>query len=445
MPDNLFACPRCDTPLAELRCAACRIDFPTLDAVICLSVEPAAAIAEWRVRWRRALAELETREAQARAGVDATDTMAETRARLERVAHACAEQRSILERWLKVLGETTVVARETYLALRTRLPGNMGLLSYEANVFRDWAWGERENAIAVEAITSAVGTAPIARLLVLGAGAGRLAYDLHQALVPDTTIAVDLNPLPLLIASRVAAGSIEPFWEFPLAPRTLEDVARRRELRAPAPARPGLQFVMADVMRLPIVAGGFDLVVTPWLLDVVDAPIDGLLARINTCLSIGGRWVDHGSMAFRGPHEADWLTAGELSAFARASGFSEPIVQERSMPYLASPASRHARQELVATSTATKLADRVRPARHSNLPEWLVTGRDPIPLEALRTQVTTTRINAWVLGLIDGQRSVVDIGQLLERERLMPADDAIAAVRRMLITLVEEARNPSAL
>jgi hypothetical protein len=202
---------------------------------------------------------------------------------------------------------------------------------------------------------------------------------------------------------------------------------------------------MADVMRLPIVAGGFDLVVTPWLLDVVDAPIDGLLARINTCLSIGGRWVNHGSMAFRGPHEADWLTAGELSAFARASGFSEPIVQERSMPYLASPASRHARQELVATSTATKLADRVRPARHSNLPEWLVTGRDPIPLEALRTQVTTTRINAWVLGLIDGQRSVVDIGQLLERERLMPADDAIAAVRRMLITLVEEARNPSAL
>src|SRR5690606_32530422 len=84
---------------------------------------------------------------------------------------------------------------ETYLALRTRLPPDQGLLTYYPIVHRDWAWDGDENAVSLDLVRDALdGRAP-GRTLVLGAGAGRLAYDVHRHLAPAATIALDFNPL----------------------------------------------------------------------------------------------------------------------------------------------------------------------------------------------------------------------------------------------------------
>ena len=54
--DSLLACPRCDKRLIldaseHLVCDACKLEFPSLDAVRFLYAEPDASIADWRNRW----------------------------------------------------------------------------------------------------------------------------------------------------------------------------------------------------------------------------------------------------------------------------------------------------------------------------------------------------------------------------------------------------------
>ena len=76
---------------------------------------------------------------------------------------------------------------------------------------------------------------------MLGAGAGRLAYDIHMRWGPPLTIAADFNPLLLFVARDVAQGGVVELYEFPIAPRTIADHAILRALQAPAPVRAGLR------------------------------------------------------------------------------------------------------------------------------------------------------------------------------------------------------------
>jgi hypothetical protein len=111
------------------------------------------------------------------------------------------------------------------------------------------------------------------------------------------------------------------------------------------------------------------------------------------------------------------------------------------IPYLDSPASRHARREVVLSWRADKQKHSKRAERHQALPDWIVRGRDPIPaLEHFRVAATTTRIHAHIMAMIDGRRSLLDMAQLLEQQRLMPANEAEASIRGLLIKLYDESR-----
>src|SRR5690606_32887966 len=89
----------------------------------------------------------------------------------------------------------------------------------------------------------------LGRTLVLGAGAGRLAYDIHTQLAPDTTVALDFNPLLMIIARRVTQGENVELYEFPIAPRTAADQAVLRTLSVPSLAPDGLMWMLADTHR----------------------------------------------------------------------------------------------------------------------------------------------------------------------------------------------------
>ena len=84
------------------------------------------------------------------------------------------------------------------------------------------------------------------------------AYDLHPHGAQALTVALDINPLLLLVAERVIRGGRVELYEFPIAPRTGADAAIRRELVAPAAARPGLELVFADAWRAPFAAQTFE-------------------------------------------------------------------------------------------------------------------------------------------------------------------------------------------
>src|SRR5688572_29491714 len=234
---------RLDLQRAGWICEACSAGYPIFGGVPWLFADPQAMLAEWRGRLGFLLLELE-REAQAlRASIAAVPAGSLAAKRLTTLAAANEDHARRLKLILTPLGMAdSKVGYETHLALRTRLPLDQGLTNYYVNLHRDWSWGDAENAAALAAVSEVAGHGyewgPTA---VLGAGAGRLAYDIHMQCGPPLTIAADFNPLLLFVARDVTQGGVVELYEFPIAPRTLADHAVLRGLQAPAPVRPGFE------------------------------------------------------------------------------------------------------------------------------------------------------------------------------------------------------------
>ena len=437
----LLACPACGGRLTGSSCLDCRIDFPTVADIPWMMPEPRPALIEWRGRLHYLLAHYAAEAARQRAALEQAPKDGATRRRLDHVARALDDQAEKIRKLMAPLGVASRnEAHAVHVALGTELPLNQGLSSYYTNLHRDWCWGEAENAAGLAAVMGAMpaGLHP-RRVLVLGAGAGRLAYDLHGAIQPALTVALDFNPLFMLAAQRILAGQALELYEFPIAPRTIDDHAVLRRLSAPAVAAPGLELLLADASAPPFQAGVFDLVLTPWFIDVAGEPIAVQLRRINRLLAPGGHWINHGSLAFANGSPADALSLEELLESLTYSGFARAEANEAQLPYLASPASRHARLETVITFAARKERDVEAVAAGRALPDWLRQIDLPVPaLPQFRAQSLSTRVYAFLLAMIDGERTIRDMARLMEQQKLMTAADAEPAIRRFLARVLEQ-------
>jgi len=448
---SLLACPRCDkTPLAEsdgnFRCDACNIDFPSIDGIPWMFADPQATLGEWRGRLQFSLQQLSQESANLDAETSNKDLRALTKRRIERYKKATDSHRRSLQKILRPVDVQSLHGNyESYLALRTRLPSDQALNTYYANVHRDWAWGDEENKASLKQVRSVLhDNAELGNVLVLGAGAGRLAYDLHMQTDCTHTVAMDFNPLLLLIAKAVTSGDKLKLYEFPIAPKSLEDDAVLRTLSAPEVVRDGFYLVLGDALRPPFAAQAFDTVVTPWLIDIVTEDLPILAARINGLLKANGRWINFGSLAFAHPERARRYSPEEAKAIVAENGFSDPYVSEATIPCMCSPASRHGRQEKVFTFSAYKEREAEQPARHRALPDWIVTGTEPVPLTpSFRSQAMTTQIYSFIMSLIDGKRTLKDMAIVLEKQKLMTREEAEPAIRSFLTRMYDDSQKQS--
>jgi len=443
-----LACPRCARHPLELAderiyCRSCRISFRELDTLPWLFAEPDAAWQEWRKRYEFMLASLNRARELSVTALDAQDRvlLPATRARLEKriaVEGAHIETlRSVLSAFESDVPETDLA---TSLALRTRLPPDQGLLTYYGNVHRDWVWGDEENAASVALIERVIESHQPRRMLVLGSGAGRLTYDLHQRYRPECTIGLDFNPLLATIAARVTRGEKLRLREFPIAPRNIDDYGLEQELSCPAAAE-GLSWVLGDTHRPPFAPRSFDTVVTPWLIDIVPEQLDSFVARINYLLSDGGVWVNFGSLSFFNMHPVLQYSLEECTQTAQQLGFAEPRTAAQTMKYMSSPASRHGRMEEVIAWSAQKMKHEKKVPKYRALPDWIVRGDSPIPLtRGVQTQAASSQIHGFLLSLIDGRRTLGDIAKIAVERRLLQPHEAEATIRNFLIKMADESR-----
>ncbi|MBS0393498.1 MAG: class I SAM-dependent methyltransferase [Proteobacteria bacterium] len=440
----LLQCPRCRrAPLvpdeAALACRACRVQFPRVGGVPWLFADPDLSLGDWR---NRLTLYLEDFAAAARlAEIELSGARrAPTRARLSLLREAYLEQARLVRELLAPLAMPALpLPHATQLAVGSALPLSQDLHSYYANVHRDWCWGGEENQAALAQVGPAVGAAE--RVLVLGAGAGRLAYDLHQTGASRLTVALDINPLLVLAAERVVRGVPVELYEFPIAPLRTEDVAVRRRLVAPAPARAGLELVFADAWRAPFAPQSFEAVVTPWLIDIVDEDLEQIASAVNRLLVPGGRWVNFGSLAFPWRNPARRLGPDEVREVATEAGFEVTLQRDAALPYMRSPVSRHARTETVALLAAEK---RRRAPREDGgdaaQPAWLRDTALPVPrTEALALAADASRIQAVLLALVDGKRSIDELTRIVAEQRLLPPAQARSAVQGLLERLLRSA------
>jgi SAM-dependent methyltransferase/uncharacterized protein YbaR (Trm112 family) len=425
-------CPRCGRVLLErgraLECRPCAASFPILGGVPCLLDDPASAIGAWR-------ADLARLGALVRDGRDrllaeaATAALPSTRRRLEQLREGQAEQLRQVE---GLFAEVGLEPRPSATA-----PVGDGVLAYFHQIHRDWGWPPRELEAAFAAVAAVV-RAPLRATLVLGAGAARLTRELGVRLGAAPIVALDVNPLPFLVARKILDGATVELTELPSSPRTPDDAAVLRRLGEGLSPGVDVELVLADALAPPVARGVFDTVVTPWFLDQIPPDLPRLASLIHELLGPGGRWLSHGPFVY--PRERPMsarYTEPELLELVKCAGFELEATDARRLAFMESPACNQGRSEQVLTFVAR----RIESARIAEPPEppWLADTSRPVPVEALARRGVDHPFFTAVTALVDGARSIDDITAVIAATQAIPAEALRVAVRACLADLARPA------
>ena len=435
----LVRCPRCAGECRRdddrLECAACRFSFPTIGGIDCVFTRPQEVLDQWRFRADEFARNMEETRARILADLASGEVPAGTRARLELLHRRLDEHRA---RVLAILAQAGITASKRNAPDPPGVPGEASITSYYHQIHRDWAWdadGSRENTEAIAAIDRALaGTPPLGTMLVIGAGACRLPRDVHLRHGATTTLAIDINPLPMIVAHRVLAGEEVALFEFPISPSDLAHVCVDRRLHSDAPAAVGFHQLFADGLDPPLPAGRFDTVFTPWFIDQVPEDMATFLPVVHRLLRPGGRWLNHGPLVYHPNHTrlAHRRPLDEVLALVEASGFSlHRVARERTI-YMQSPACTQARTESVITFVAERGDP---PARvvESERPAWLDDTELPVPRFAgLDRYEAPHALFATIAALVDGERTTAEIARILVEKHRVPADAAKPGVQTCL-------------
>lgn len=423
-PEHLIAalrCPNCGSGKQQgfqfdtLQCAHCGTTYFSLGDVPCLF--PAGI--HQKLIWQHQTASLQHMALQSLATLheslsryDLTDA---TRQRLTEIQTASQVNLDTIISLMQKHGINPIPDEQ----LSQINPGDLS--EYFDLLLRDWAWdsttnANSENTAALERTLAEIEKLPQkpARILVLGAGAGRLSWDLHVRLQPEYTLALDANPLVLAAADElVHQRQAIAIGEFKNFPQIGFEHAHCWQLEPPQDsynARATWLPLGANVWQLPFARDSFDLIITPWFIDVNGGDVRDLIAIIYEKLAPGGHWLNSGPLLFTRhlPVQLKY-TATEIKEFLSLAGF---VLIEESIAntdYLRSPLEARFRQEQVWTFRAAKPQVRQEaPIVAGTLANWLVMHHLPIPQDNYSSKDSHPLIDA-ILSLVDGDRSINDI------------------------------------
>jgi SAM-dependent methyltransferase len=422
------SCPRCaselDAAAPVIRCADCGQSYPRLGHIPVLLSDPDSWLALWRVQLdmveRQAQGQFAGIEAQLRFGDAIPETTARVGAMLSAARQQIADIRGVLGPLLP-LG-----ARQLEKGANIKSP-----LEQIHYLFRDWGWDggqHAENESAFRSIEKALNGAAVGRMLVLGAGACRLTYDLHRRCGAKESVALDIDPLLLAVAHQVVRGEKVPMTEASISVHETESASRRWELRAPSGPidESELHFVLADGLAPPFAPETFDTVVTPWFTDRIPPDLRDFLGVVEMLLKPEGRWINFGPLLY--PPELPLerrFAREELFALAERAGFRIDTWSAESGPHLLSPYHGRGRVEWLLTFVATKRDSAETQADERMPPSWLVLPYLPVPtFEGQSVFIHQEPLVSAVIAAIDGDRSVNDLTQAIVDQIRDPNVDA---------------------
>jgi len=348
-----IVCVRCaaalDSRPDDIACLSCGERYARVGRIPVLLPEPRAHIE----LWRRQLALLLSHGARTHAGLEAAaaaaDVLPDGATRLRAMASAVHDQAND---FAALLGP----------ALGGPLAGSAsglprGVVEYSYYLFRDWGWigpETRENEQALDALGE-VAPGAFGRLLVLGAGAARLAYDMHRRRGATETAVVDIDPYLFVIAEAVVRGRPVRLTEASLNVLEASHVATAWTLSAPdGPLdEERFHFFLANGLQPPFADATFDTIVTPWFIDRVPTDLGAFLQTLRRLLRPGGRWLNQGPLLY--PPEtplARRYSRDEVFDLAARAGFRIGRWRSASRPYLVSPLTGAGKIEQILTFEA---------------------------------------------------------------------------------------------
>ncbi|TQV76545.1 hypothetical protein FLL45_00855 [Aliikangiella marina] len=347
-------------------------------------------------------------------------------------------QQAVIELVSPILS-AKVASKPVYDALSDRAPHTQNLLSYEANLYRDWVWGDEENKLSAKIIMQRIGTLQPKNVLVLGAGSCRLAYDIHRLLGSATTIANDINPLLLFAANKILSGEALEIVEFPAHPINTESVALSHSIAGLEKWPDNFYLLFSDAATPAIKSAAIDLVVTPWLIDIQPFELRKFMTCLNHYLPMGGHWVNFGSLVFNQSREALCYSIDEIKALAHEAGFEIEESESQVIPYLKSPHNAGYRMETVFSWRARKVKEVKQTESLQNLPNWILDINKPIPAtREIQSFAFSHQLYAELAGKIDGKHSIVQIAKKIAREKSMDEQEAISMVKNFYLKIIQE-------
>jgi SAM-dependent methyltransferase len=414
--------------------------YPLIGGLPVLLPDSRLAVADLKTRALGLISHYEKNVADLKLALKSPSLEAITKERIEKTREVQIRHLEFLKDLFSPLKLNAKIAAQPQPEFGYKLPPGQGLQGYFPNLVRDWSSRHGENEEQLEVVRSEIGGSDLGVLVVAGSGGGRLAYDVHELGLSETTICCDINLVLSLAAERISKGETLKVAEFPIAPKNLNAAPGAvRECRAPRPARAGLHHVIADVYYLPFADASVDTVLTPWLVDILPHRFEFIVSEINRVLKPGGRWINSGSFNFRFANWGDCLSVEEGLLAIEKSGFKTQGFKQNLIPYLRSDLDSHERNELITTFSVTKTAEAKKHVPLPVIPSWLSNPQDPIPTNPqLPLTFASLESQAFVLSAIDGKRSLVEIASLVSQRYGLSAEDALDAVMSFLNRLDSE-------
>ncbi|OQW47269.1 MAG: hypothetical protein A4S09_15865 [Proteobacteria bacterium SG_bin7] len=419
---ELLDCPKCRKAISEdkgsLKCSNCKITFPNIHGIPWLFRSPESILIQWQARTTKLLQMCLVQSAQIEQELLKVDLLSETKDRLKTLKKAILENEKFLQEFLADLWPDKNPKTVNFaVALEEKVGATQTLESYFNNIFRDWSWDSGENEKALKCVSEILPKNFRPKtMVVLGSGAGRLTYDLHNKLKCEHTIAVDINPLLMFLFKDIMAGEVHQLWEIPISPMKLENVAKKQNLKFSKPTAKGISYLFTDASNLPFKDKSLDVVLTPWFVDIVKQDLRFLAQRINRALAMDGHWVNFGPLGFQHFENSENYTVEEVRKILTEEGFEISDAKENVLPYLSSPYSGMGRSETVVSFIAKKKKEAKEPSYYSPLPDWITDFKKPIqPDRDLKYEIARYHLGFQILNCIDGKTSADTITALIAK------------------------------
>ncbi len=312
---------------------------------------------------------------------------------------------------------------------------------YFANIHRDWSWNTEqcENQASINIIQKVVQkNTKIKNILVLGAGAGRLSYDIGLAFQPDNVILCDHNPLLLKIAHEMTHGENVELFEFPVSPKKPEDVVRLHKMKNSHYSKEiasKFSFICGDIFDKIFKQKYFDTILTPWLIDILPYHPSKIISRVNELLPIDGIWINFGPLGFQSESKINHYHQNEIIEMLEEGGFKVDRQLNETIPYLASPYSKQFRSEEVWSFTAKKIRNCKKPSHQNTLGEqrWLHETSEPVPvLQEFIEEAVKCKVYSQVLNQINGKRSLDEINDNFCKTFNLDQDSSLNTIKSYL-------------
>lgn len=410
---DILRCPQSGLKLklsdGQLETEDGKLSYPLVDGIPWLIAHPRNSLLDWGTKLNHFQQVLLQETAQL--AVERDKAKGAVHDRIECLLLAKKDFLLEITKLLQPLTVTKVSATEVYNALLDRAPTTQNLLSYEANIYRDWQWGSEENGLSREMVKRFL-PAQVGKLVVLGAGACRLALDVHELAAPDMTVATDINPFFLLAVNKLIHGESFFLTEFPQYPKLTEYVAVKHQMSALSEPPVNFHLGFADVAKPAFASGAFDTVLTPWLIDIQPHECSLFLRQLNQYLPEGGYWLNFGSLVFNQQRESLCYSTDEVVELAAAAGFEIEEMEQQRIPYLKSPYGAGYRMETVWVWRAIK-REHVAPVEDvQSMPDWLLDTRKNIPVSSrLTSLLEQNKFLTALLSEINGKCSIRSLSE----------------------------------